>query len=165
MRRTDLPDGFYHVTGRATGGELLYRGDLDRSEFVALVKLVTDRFGWRLHARCVMGTHYHLIVETTREQLSAGMHLLAGTYTKRFNKRHARRGCLFEGRFTSTPIESEEHYNAALEYIRQNPVEAGLCQRRRRLAVDRARRATGMPACRSAHRRRRACALRACPRR
>ena len=31
MRRTDLPDGFYHVTGRATGGELLYRGDLDGS--------------------------------------------------------------------------------------------------------------------------------------
>jgi putative transposase len=126
MRRTDLPDGFYHITGRATGGELLYRGDLDRSEFVALVKLVTDRFGWRLHARCVMGTHYHLIIETTRERLSAGMHFLAGTYTKRFNKRHARRGCLFEGRFTATPIESEEHYNAALEYIRQNPVEVGL---------------------------------------
>ena len=39
MRRTDLPDGFYHVTGRATGGELLYRADLDRAEFVALVKL------------------------------------------------------------------------------------------------------------------------------
>ena len=129
MRRSDLPDGFYHVTGRATGGELLYRGDLDRVDFGQLVELARSRFGWRVHARCPIGTHYHLIVETTRERLTAGMHLVNGTYTKRFNKRHDRRGCLFEGRYTATPIESEQHYNAALEYIRQNPVDARLCKR------------------------------------
>jgi REP element-mobilizing transposase RayT len=146
MRRSDLPDGFYHVTGRATGGGLLYRADLDRVGFNGLVALASDRFSWRVHARCLMETHYHLIVETTRERLSAGMHLLNGTYTKRFNKRHGRRGCLFEGRYTATLIESEEHYNAALEYIRQNPVDARLRER----AEDwpwTARRATGTPEC------------------
>ena len=33
MQRSDLPDGYYHVTGRATGGDLLYRCDLDHVEF------------------------------------------------------------------------------------------------------------------------------------
>jgi REP element-mobilizing transposase RayT len=126
MRRSDLPDGIYHVTGRATRGQLLYRSDLDRTDFVELVDRAVGRFGWRLHACCLMGTHYHLIVETTRAGLSGGIHLVAGTYTKRFNKRHARRGCLFEGRFDAKPIEREKHYNAALEYIRQNPVGAKL---------------------------------------
>jgi REP element-mobilizing transposase RayT len=128
MRRSDMPDGLYHMTGRATGSELLYRCDLDRNEFLALVRLAADRFGWRLHARCLMDNHYHVLLEATRPNLSAGMHLLHGMYTKRYNKRHGRRGCLFEGRFTATLIESDHHYTAALEYIRQNPVVAGLCQ-------------------------------------
>ena len=69
-----------------------------------------------------MGNHFHLLVDTTRAHMSAGMHYLQHTFAKRFNKRYGRRGCLFEGRFTSTWIRDEDHYANALEYIRQNPV-------------------------------------------
>jgi hypothetical protein len=61
--------------------------------------------------------------------MSAGMHALQHTYTKRFNKKYGRRGYLFRERYSSRWIEDEKHYSTALEYIRQNPVKAGFCER------------------------------------
>ena len=75
-----------------------------------------------------MTTHYHLLLESTRETLSRGMHRLNGLYAQRFNARHGRRGHVFEGRFQAYVAESEEHFLAALHYIRENPVRAGLCE-------------------------------------
>src|SRR4051812_656571 len=43
-----------------------------------------------------------------------------------FNKRHGRRGALFESRYSDRTIRGEEHYAAAVAYIEQNPIAAGL---------------------------------------
>jgi REP element-mobilizing transposase RayT len=74
-----------------------------------------------------MGTHYHLIVESSREQLSAGMQRLNGVYAIRFNRRHGLKGHLFEARFASYVLRDEEHFTAAINYVLENPVRAGLC--------------------------------------
>ena len=50
-------------------------------------------------AYCLMGNHYHLIVETELASLSAGLHRLNGLYAQGFNERHDRVGHLFQGRF------------------------------------------------------------------
>jgi REP element-mobilizing transposase RayT len=81
-----------------------------------------------LIAWCLLGTHFHVIVECRREQLSLAMHRLNGTYAQRFNKRHDRRGHLFEERFSAWVIDTEEHLRAAVEYVVENPVAAGLCR-------------------------------------
>jgi len=46
-----------------------------------------------------MTNHYHLIVETAEGNLSAGMRQLNGVYTQKLNRRHARVGHVFQGRF------------------------------------------------------------------
>jgi len=163
--RTTFPDGLYHITGHATGSEDLFRSDLDHEEFRQLVARVADRHDWSIHARCSMGNHFHMLIDTTRAHMSAGMHALLHTYTKRFNKRYRRRGCLFEGRYSSTWIKDEEHYSTAMEYIRQNPVKDGFCERADELALDGDQRPTETRSCPSERCRRRACALRASPRR
>ena len=48
-------------------------------------------------------------------------------YSRTFNVRHGTKGHLFESRFSSDFVESEEHLVAAVRYIALNPVEAGLC--------------------------------------
>jgi hypothetical protein len=76
---------------RGAGGAQIFVVDLDRVDFLDLLEATTNRFGWRRHAHCLPGTHYHLVIEPTREALSAGMQRLNGVYVLRFNRRHARK--------------------------------------------------------------------------
>ena len=119
---------FFHVTARAVGGAALFRDDEDRSDFIAHLGRSTRALLWSCHAYCLMTTHYHLVLETSRESLSHGMHRLNGLYAQRFNARHKRRGHLFENRFQAYAIDSEAHLAAAVEYVLNNPVRAGLCE-------------------------------------
>jgi REP element-mobilizing transposase RayT len=129
LPRNRLDDGFFHATARANFGLTLFSDDLDRLDFLQLLRSTVDLFDWRCHAHCLMGTHYHLVLEASREQLSQGMRRLNGDYARRSNKRHGRRGHLFEERFSSYVIRDERHLNAAVAYVLQNPVRAGLCTR------------------------------------
>lgn len=128
LPRNILEDGFFHVTARAVDGIALFRDDVDRHEFVEELKRSAIGFLWVCHAYCLMTTHYHLLLESTRDSMSRGMHRLNGLYAQRFNARHKRRGHLFEGRFQSYVVDSEEHFAAAYLYVLNNPVRAGLCQ-------------------------------------
>jgi putative transposase len=124
--RRDLPDGYFHVTARGVNGEDIYRDDLDRRDFVEVVELVFARCGVRLITRILMDTHYHLIVEATTAQLSQAMQQLNGIYARRFNNRHGRHGHLFGERFSSYVIRDERHMHAAIQYVLDNPVAAGM---------------------------------------
>jgi REP element-mobilizing transposase RayT len=126
IRRSDLPDGIFQVTTRGVFRRLVYLDDDDRRFFLALLALVIERYRWECHAFCLMGTHYHLVVETTTERLSAGMQYLNGTYAQRFNRRHDRDGHVFGARFASWVIRDEDHYERTIEYVLTNPVRAGL---------------------------------------
>jgi REP element-mobilizing transposase RayT len=125
--RRRLPDGFYHVTSRGVAGTFIFVDDFDREAFARLLDRVSELWGWRVHAWCLMGTHYHLVVEAKREQLSFAFHRLNGLYAQRFNRRHGRRGHLFENRFSAWVIRDEEHLRATIAYVHENPARAGLC--------------------------------------
>ena len=127
IRRRDLPDGYFHVTARGVNGSEIFLEDLDRLDFLHLLGRVTASLGVRVVGRCLMDTHYHLIVETTTSALSAAMQSLNGPYALRFNKRHGRHGHVFGERFSSWVIRDEAHLHAALQYVVDNPVKAGMC--------------------------------------
>ena len=126
--RNQLPDGFFHVTSRAVGGADLFRDDLDRQLLLDLLTRAGIAFRWACHAYCLMTTHYHLVIEASREDLSLGMHRLNGPYAQNFNARHGRRGHVFEERFSAFGIEGESYLENACVYVLNNPVRAGLCE-------------------------------------
>jgi putative transposase len=125
--RSDLPDGFFHVTARGVDGTWIVRGDDDRRIFFLRLADVISRFDWVEHALCLMNTHYHLVLEATRLALSTGMKRLNGLYAQGFNERYERKGHLFGDRFWAGVIESEDYLEAACSYVIWNPVRAGLC--------------------------------------
>jgi hypothetical protein len=55
------------------------------------------------------------------------MRWLCGIFARTFNKRHARVGHVFGGRYRTTFIESDAHLAYASRYVECNPVSAGLC--------------------------------------
>ncbi len=119
--------GVFHVTVRGVERRSIYLDDDDRRGFMRLLHEVVRRFGWKCHAYCLMGNHYHLVVETELESLSAGQHRLNGLYAQGFNERHDRVGHLFQGRFGARMVGDDEYLTAAIEYVWNNPVRAGLC--------------------------------------
>jgi len=127
LPRNHLTDGYFHATARAVFGTALFENDLDRIDFLQLLGSTAALLEWRCHAHCLMGTHYHLVLEVTQARLSEGMRRLNGSYARRFNKRHGRRGHLFDERFASWVIRDERHLEAAIAYVLENPVRAGLC--------------------------------------
>jgi putative transposase len=92
-----------------------------------VLRHVLDRYGWLLYSYCLLGNHYHLVIETPRPNLSRGMRQLNGLYARRFNLRHGRVGHVFQARFRSILVENESYLLAVCRYVVLNPVRAGLC--------------------------------------
>ena len=62
--RLEFNGALYHVTSRGDRREMIYEDDADREQFLDVLGDVVGRFNLRCHAYCLMGNHYHLVVET-----------------------------------------------------------------------------------------------------
>jgi REP element-mobilizing transposase RayT len=127
--RIEVPGGIHHVAARADGHESLFQDDEDRRTFLSLFAKTIRERGWFSLAYCLMSTHYHLLVETPRTNLSAGMRDLNSAYARRVHKRHGSRGHVYGGRFSQRLVQRDGHLLATVRYIARNPVEAKLCRR------------------------------------
>jgi len=126
--RIEYPGAVYHVTSRGNARNAIYVDDGDREAFLRVLHSVITRYGWVCHSYCLMGNHYHLLLETPEANLSQGMRQLNGVYTQTYNKRHGFVGHLFQGRFKSILVEKDSYLLSLCRYIVQNPVAAQLTQ-------------------------------------
>jgi putative transposase len=117
----------FHVTSRGVDGSFIFRDELDRGRFLWQLQEVSERFGWRVIAWCLMGTHYHLVIEADQEQMTLAVHRLNCLYAMYVNRRHDRRGHLFENRFSSWVVRDHAHLVNTIAYVLNNPVREGLC--------------------------------------
>lgn len=116
----------YHVTSRGVGGQIIFEDDADRRHFLVLLKRAVGDNSLKLAAWCLMDNHIHLIVQADSDDLSSAMRLLIGRYARDANKRYQRSGHLFQGKYSSFPIEDESYLAAAVQYVHFNPVRAGI---------------------------------------
>lgn len=122
------PGGIFHVTARGNRRQEIFFDDRDRRRFLSVLDGVVSRHAWRCHAYCLMPNHYHLMIETSVPDLSAGMHRINGAYAHWFNRKHGFDGHLFQGRFHSVLLNSTWHLLELSRYIVLNPVRADLCR-------------------------------------
>ena len=120
--RVEFVDAVYHVTARGNERKAIYRDDQDRHRFLETIREAHDRFGLVFHAYCLMQNHYHLLIQTPRANLSAGVGWLQTTYSVRFNRRHRRSGHLYQGRFKAHLVEADEYAQQLIKYVHLNPV-------------------------------------------
>src|SRR5882724_2100549 len=83
--RIQYDGAIYHLLSRGDRREEIFRDDVDRKSFVETLGVACEKTDWHVHAYCLMGNHFHLVVETPRANLVEGMKWLLGTYTMRFN--------------------------------------------------------------------------------
>src|SRR6266480_5677520 len=127
--RIDFAGATHHVAALAVDRERVFREPADRRRFLAQLEAIVDCYTWNCGSYCLMGTHFHLIVQTPEPTLSRGVQHLCGSYAQWFNWKYGRRGHLFGRRFGSVHIVTDAHLFEAHRYVALNPVRAGLCAR------------------------------------
>jgi putative transposase len=107
---------------------LIFEDDQDRVLFVETLGQACGKTGWEVQAYCLMPNHFHLVMETPRANLVAGMKWFLGTYTSRFNRRHKLFGHLFSGRYKALLVDGDGdgYFKTVCDYVHLNPVRAKL---------------------------------------
>jgi REP element-mobilizing transposase RayT len=85
-----------------------------------------QRFDADVLAYCLMGNHYHFVLHTRQANLSRLMRQLNGFYTQAFNRRHAKVGHLFQGRFKAVLVDRDAYLMELCRYVELNPVRAAI---------------------------------------
>ena len=124
--RLHLPGGIYHVTARGNARRAIFEDDDDCSRFLIVLAATVARYRVLCHAYCLMGNHYHLLLQTLEANLSIAMRHLNGVYTQRFNRLHERCGHVLQGRFGAQLVDGDAYLREVCRYIVLNPVRAGL---------------------------------------
>ena len=127
--RIQFPDAWYHVMNRGKRGENIFTDKEDYYAFIELLKDCVDMWNVRVVAYCLMGTHYHILLQTPDANLSRCMRHINGVYTQFFNRSHGLDGQLFRGRYKSILVDSDSYLLELLRYIHRNPIEAGMVDR------------------------------------
>ncbi len=124
--RTEFPGALYHIYSRGNNKKTIFLEDVDRYKFLSMLNKALKEYNHLCYGYCIMGTHFHLMLETPDGNISRGMHLLHSTYAQYFNRKHDCIGHVFQGRFHSILVQRESYLLELCRYIVLNPVRAGL---------------------------------------
>ncbi len=124
--RITYPGALYHITARGNRKGDIFLDNRDRGVFLEKLATAVRHHNWLCHAYCLMGNHYHLLVETVEANISDGMRDLNKDFAQAFNRLHGTVGHLLQGRFKSFIIEKEPYLLEVARYTVLNPIRAGL---------------------------------------
>jgi REP-associated tyrosine transposase len=119
----------FHVVHRGNDRSRTFFVDDDYRAYLHLLSLKCQRYGTSVHAYVLMPNHVHLLLTSSLpDGISRTMQHVSAGYARRINDRYRRTGNLWEGRFRSSPIDSEFYCLACYRYIELNPLRAGMVQ-------------------------------------
>jgi putative transposase len=127
--RIEYENAYYHVMNRGRGRQMIFHGAKYYDAFLNTLSEAHERFGLQVHAYCLMGNHYHLLVKTPEGNLQRAMRHVNGVYTQRYNRLKKTDGSLFRGRYKSILVDADEYLLHLSRYIHKNPEEARLAER------------------------------------
>ncbi len=128
--RIDVPGFSQHIIQRGVNRAACFCDDHDHQFYQVSLGESVRKNCCRIHAYVLMSNHVHLLVTGGEAGcISSMMQNLGRRYVRYFNTRHDRTGTLWEGRFKSSLIDSEQYLLACYRYIEMNPVRSGMVSR------------------------------------
>lgn len=130
LPRIVIPNHPLHIMHRGNNRQDIFESKKDMNRIKEDIAEGLTKTGCRLHAYVIMTNHLHLLITPTdKKQLSKFMQAMANRYVRYFNASRHRTGTIWEGRFKSCLIDSENYLFALYRYIEMNPVKANMVEK------------------------------------
>jgi putative transposase len=118
-----------HIIQRGNNKQACFTSDADMKAYLNWLKIFANQYGVAVHAWVLMTNHVHLLLTpNTENAVSKMMQSLGRMYVGYFNHAYKRSGTLWEGRFKSSLIQSEQYLLNVYRYIELNPVRANMVE-------------------------------------
>lgn len=118
--------GIYHALLRGIDKRDIFMDNDDKMRFLDNIEQAQEIANFTLHGFCLMSNHVHFLLEENSEEIGRSIKRVAVRYVGWHNNKYDRIGHLFQNRFKSEPVETEDSLYRVLRYIHQNPVKAGI---------------------------------------
>jgi putative transposase len=119
----------YHVLNRRVGRLPLFEKPADYAVFETILQEVHGETGIRIAGYCLMPNHWHLFLWPRQDgELSEVLRLITVTHTQRWHahRRTAGTGPVYQGRFKSFPVQTDDHFLTVARYVERNALRAKL---------------------------------------
>lgn len=122
--RLDAPGILQHVIVKGLEGRQIFSEGRDRKDFITrmgdlALELETEVYAWAL-----MRNHVHILLRSGSRGLAKYMRRLLTGYAITYNRRHSRRGYLFQDRYKSIVCDEDSYFKELVRYIHLNPLRA-----------------------------------------
>jgi len=124
--RLIAPGLLYHVIARGNQKRKTFLDGRDYQAYLERMGRYRRRYGYTIHAYCLMPNHVHLLIESSEQPLGKFMQGLQQTYSQYFNLRYRKIGHVFQGRYKAIVCQQDEYLLELIRYIHLNPVRAGM---------------------------------------
>ena len=120
--RLFFDDVSQYIVLKGINQENIFRDQEDFSFYKGLLEGISGSLHVRIHAYCLLSKEIHLLATfASKEALSRFMQSLSLKYISYFNKKHKRKGTLWEGRYKSSPVE-DKYLLQVMQYIESAPI-------------------------------------------
>ena len=128
--RHDEPGSWHHVFNRAVARRTMFERADDYRFFLSQLARAVRRGHLSVHAYCLMGTHYHLLLSSPNGTMAEGMQGIQLAYSRWFNRSRRRDGPLVRGRYGSRVVRSLHYRMILVTYLDANAVSGRLTSAR-----------------------------------
>ena len=115
----------HHIVQRGHNRQLIFAEPQDYQRYLETLGEFKRHYDVAIYAYCLMSNHVHLLAAPAHpDGLAKLMKRLAGRHTRHHNCLEGRSGTLWEGRYKSSPVDTDAYLLACCRYIELNPVRA-----------------------------------------
>lgn len=123
-----FPGAIYHIMARGIRRMEIFSDDADRQVFMTILLTVQAKKPFLLHAYCLMTNHIHLLIESTDIPIGMIMKDILQFYAVYYNRKNRYKGHVFEDRYKSCLVKTDDYFLQTSRYIHLNPVKARIVQ-------------------------------------
>jgi len=126
LARLDAPGVLHHLMIREIERRKIFWNEQDREDFLDRLSRLLPETDTACYAWVFISNHAHFLFRSGQVSLATVMRRLLTGYAVSFNRRHKRRGHLFQNRYKSIVCQEDTYLRELVRYIHLNPIRAGM---------------------------------------
>ncbi len=118
--------GYYHVMARGNNKEMIFKNPSEKQYYLDELEQAIEEGSLTLLSYCIMDNHIHLLINSDIDSMADAFRRINLKFALRYNKKYKQAGHVFQGRYKSEVINTDQYLLSVIRYIHNNPVKAGI---------------------------------------